>query len=155
MFNLESSVSDLPKNIERFNLTALQLFSELYSAFPNEITVETAMLGAEAAPIDTPPTEHMRYAMSADQVVHWLAEEGFVRIKGHQSGTEIHGVRLTLKGLTVLGYVPASLKQRDPKEPLITKINRVLANGAEKAGTEGVKAILSGACPEFCVRGIA
>ncbi len=137
-------MSDTPKNIERFNLTALQLFNRLYDEFPSEVTVETAMLGVEAAPEGVAAGELLNYAMFADEVVHWLAEEGFVRIHGSQNGTEIHRVRLTLKGLTILGYMPTALRQKEPIEPLIKKIKRVLASGAEKASAEAVKTILGG-----------
>ena len=137
-------MSSVPPNIERFNLTALRVFERLYDEFPGEADLETAMLGAEAAPEDLDVGYSLNYALFADEVVHWLAEEGFIRISGHQSGTAITGVRLTLKGLTILGYLPSSLQGKEVSEPIITKIKRVLSSGAEKASAEAVKSVLSG-----------
>ena len=137
-------MSQVPPNIQRFNLTALRLFSELYDAFPNTINIETAMLGAESAPEELPAPDALAYAMGADEVLTWLAEEGFIRIAGGNLGTEVHGVRLTLKGLTILGYVLTALKTSEASEPMIDKIKRTLGSGAEKAGAEAVKALLGG-----------
>lgn len=138
------TMSDIPPNIQRFNLTALHLFSQLYDAFPSPIDIETAMLGAQAAPEDLAPSYAVTYAMGADEVIEWLEEEGFVRTAGRTIGTGIRGVRLTLKGLTVLGYIPMALVPAEKSEPFIDKIKRTLSTGAEKAGAEGVKAILGG-----------
>jgi len=137
-------MAHVPPNIERFNLTALRLFNDLYDAFPNAIDIDTAVLGAEAAPEELPAPDALAYAMGADEVVTWLAEEGFIRVAGGNLGTEINGVRLTLKGLTVLGYIPTVLKPNEASEPMIDKIKRTLGSGAEKAGAEAVKALLGG-----------
>jgi hypothetical protein len=48
-----------------------------------------------------------------------------------------------MRGLTILGYVPQSLTLLGKREPLISKIKRVLAKGAEDASTDAVKDILA------------
>jgi len=52
-------------------------------------------------------------------------------------------VRLTLKGLTILGYIPAALQPTDPKEALIAKVKRVLTTGAATATSESIKLVVS------------
>lgn len=139
-----SPMSDIPPNIQRFNLTALRLFANLYDAFPSPIDIEYGYLGAESAPEGLAPADVLAYALGADEVVEWLEEEGFVRTTGRTVGATISGVRLTLKGLTVLGYIPTSIVPTESSEPIIDKIKRTLSKGIETAGSEGVKTLLGG-----------
>lgn len=52
-------------------------------------------------------------------------------------------VRLTLKGLTILDYVPAALRPTEQKEALITKVKRVLESAAAAASSESIKLVVS------------
>ena len=136
-------MSDIPQNIQRFNLIALVLFTKLYEAFPSGIDVEPLKVGHDALPKDESwDDQAWDFGAVAYDVVLWLAEEGFLRYENPNNTREFYNARLTMKGLTVLGYVPTSLQSTGPKEPLIEKIKRVLATGTEKAGAEGVRAIL-------------
>lgn len=136
-------MANIPPNIERFNLTVIHLFNDLYDSFPTAIDVDTSMLGIKAAPEGLSGAEILTYAMCAGDVVTWLQEEGFLTIYGTDNAGTITDVRLSLKGLTLLGYVPASLRFVDRKEPIIDKIKRVLAAGTEQASTEAIKTILA------------
>lgn len=136
-------MSDIPKNIHRFNLIALLLFAKLYESFPSGIDIEPLKVGHEALPKDPSwDDEAWDFYEVAYDVVRWLAEEGFLRYENPNNTRDFYNVRLTMKGLAILGYVPTSIKFSDPKEPLIEKIKRVLATGTEKAAAEGVRAIL-------------
>ena len=130
-------------NIDRFNLAAIELFSVLYDHFPLPTDIETTEIGVEAAPEETTPVEMFRYTVYAEHALTWLVEEGFLRYEPPNFGTCYRNVRLTLKGLTLLGYVPSSLKTGEHGEPIIAKIKRVLSGGTEKAATETVKSLLS------------
>ena len=130
-------------NIDRFNITALTLFDRLYDAFPNPIDIETHELGIRAAPDEASVVESVKFAVHASNAVAWLAEEGFIRFEPPLSGTTFRQVRLTLKGLTVLGYLPTAVSERGKPQTVISRIKKVLSGGAEKAGTEAVKVLLT------------
>ena len=136
-------MSDIPKNIQSFNLYCLTLFAQLYEAFPKPVRVEVATLSSHA----TAPTASYEEAWSsiemAGNVVSWLKDEGVIRITGTTPVGDFADVVLTLKALTLLGYVPTSLQEAERKEPIIDKIKKALASGAEKAAADGVKSILT------------
>lgn len=132
---------DVPENIHKFNLNALSLLARLYESFPSSIELRPSSVGA--APQDASYDEAFKFSAEADDVVTWLAEEGFLRFQNRDLSGTFYQVRLTLKGLTVLGYIPTSLQAKDRKEPVIDKIKRVLASGTEKASAEAVKCLLS------------
>jgi hypothetical protein len=130
-------------NIDRFNLTALKLFEKLYDEFPNPRDIDTKELGISASPDDAEFIEAFKFTVYAQNAVSWLAEEGFIRYEQHESGTTFRRVRLTLKGLTVLGYIPTAVRGREKPVTLISRVKKVLAGGAEKAGTEAVRTIIT------------
>jgi hypothetical protein len=132
-----------PDNITQFNLIALELFNKLYNKFPTPIDLTASKVGLGASPQNASYDESWNYMAEAEHVVTWLTEEGFLRYKSHDQSGSFFGVRLTLRGLTVLGYIPTSLNESEKREPIIDKIKGVLKIGAEKAGTEAVKSILS------------
>lgn len=75
------------------------------------------------------------------EVINFLAEEGFLTHKGALiCGSQFIQVRLTMKGLAVLGYVPASI---DKQEPLISKIRAVVGGGLKEAGGETIRQLVS------------
>ena len=129
-------------NIDRFNLAAVELFSVLYDHFPLPVDIETTEIGVEAAPEEASAVEMLRFTVYAEHALTWLVEEGFIRYDPPPIATRYRDVRLTLKGLTLLGYTPSSLKASEPNESIITKIKRVLSGGAEKAATDAVKSLL-------------
>jgi len=53
-----------------------------------------------------------------------------------------YGVRLTLRGLTILGYLPSSVTQGEKDEPLIEKIKQYVSSGAKMASGEVAKKII-------------
>ncbi len=136
-------MTDIPKNIQRFNLIALLLFAKLYESFPSGIDIEALKLGHDAVPKNTASDEQdWDFGAAAYDVVLGLAEEGFLRYDNPNHTRDFFNARLTMKGLTVLGYLPVSLQSGDAKEPIIEKIKRILATGTEKAAADGIGAIL-------------
>lgn len=136
-------MNDIPQNIQRFNLIALVLFKKLYESFPSGTDVEPINVGFDALPKDESwDDQAWDFGAIAYDIVLWLAEEGFLRYENPNHTREFYNARLTMKGLTVLGYVPTSLQPGDPKEPIIEKIKRILATGTEKVVAEGVKTII-------------
>lgn len=137
------STDTIPANIDQFNRTALTLFSRLYDRFPAPTDIEPLDLGLSGIPDDASDVQALSYAVRAEHVISWLEEEGFIRVQDRDLGGKFYGVRLSLRGLTVLGYIPTVLKQGEEPETMITKVKRALSSGAEKAGAEAVKGLLS------------
>lgn len=80
-----------------------------------------------------------------DDVIDWLAEEGFLRYErdpNHQHGF-YWKVRLTLNGLTILGYMPTALQQAEQKEPLIQKVKTAISSATSSAGKEARTLVVS------------
>jgi hypothetical protein len=130
-------------NIEIFNRICLQLLSELYESFPVPIVVEPNALAISAIPKDSSFNGAWDAIEISTETIFFLQQEGFLSIGGTLNTGESHDVRLTMKGLAVLGSVPVSLKKNDPREPLITKIGKLLGVGVEKAATEAVQSAMS------------
>ena len=124
-------------NIAFFNRLTLAVFEELYSAFPTPQDIDVNAIAAELIPQDAEEHETWNSLQAAEDAIDFLAQEGFLTHKGSflEGGTFLK-VRLTLKGLAILGSTPDSLEE---KKPLIGRIRNVLAGGAKEAGTEAVK----------------
>lgn len=119
------------------------LFAKLYESFSSGIDIEALKLGHDAVPKAIAADEQdWDFGAAAYDVVLWLAEEGFLRYENPNHTRDFFNARLTMKGLTVLGYLPVSLQSGDAKEPIIDKIKRILATGTEKAAADGIGAIL-------------
>ena len=52
------------------------------------------------------------------------------------------GVRLTMKGLSVLGQVPATVKPGEPSESIAAKLKKAVSKGAEAAASDSIKSLL-------------
>ena len=76
------------------------------------------------------------------ETVTFLREEGFLTYRDRVLSGEFGGVRLTMKGLAILG-IPISLRPDEPREPMIRKIKRVAAKGGEKVASEVVQKLVS------------
>jgi predicted Zn-dependent protease with MMP-like domain len=133
-------MTTVPTNILRFNDITLKLFEKLYSSFPEGIKVEGCSVGAEATALDATFDDAFETVTMADFVIAWLGEEGFIRYESRNHKGCYFGVRLTLRGLTILGYLPSSITPK--KEPLIDKIKKYVSSSAEKATGESAKIII-------------
>ncbi|BDU18141.1 hypothetical protein [Lysobacter auxotrophicus] len=124
-------------NMEFFDRFTLALFERLYSSFPTPVEVDAVSIGASLLPEDVDQAVGFDLLQAAEHAVTFLAEEGFVTHQGRYLERAVFlEVRLTSKGLAVLGSTPGSLENR---EPLIARIRRALAGGVREAGTETVK----------------
>lgn len=136
-------MADIPPNIQKFNLICLKLFADLYEAFPNTVRTQIAVLDAETIPLTTTYNHSLDSIEMARNVVSWLKDEGFIRITSTTMAGDHANIVLTLKSLTLLGYVPTAIQGSEQKEPLINKVKRAISLGAEKAAADGVKSILT------------
>lgn len=130
-----------PENIEIFNRICVALFDMLYSAFPVPIEIDVNAVAMSAVPQDASYKTAWDVLSVGGEVINFLAEEGFLTHKGVSlDGSQFNQVRLTMKGLAVLGYVPTSLEKQ---EPLISRIRGVVGGGLKEAGGETVRQLVS------------
>lgn len=98
-------------NIERFDEITGKVLAALYQAFPVPTNlkaadfVEPAYCFDEILGADMPAPEAEFFIAC----VHWLAEAGYLRLKGDNYGIILEAV-LTAKGLETLKAVPKSLE---------------------------------------------
>lgn len=141
-------MAEIQENMDAFNRVSLELFARLYDSFPRPFNIDPTVaneLGFAAVPQEATEEQSFNISTSGVDVVEWLAEEGFIRYEpdpNHQYG-HFWKVRLSLKGLTILGHIPSSLRAVEQKEALITKVKRVLTSGAGTAGSESIKLVVS------------
>jgi hypothetical protein len=136
-------MSKVNQNIEIFNLICLQLFSDLYETFPVPIAVDPDSLALSAIPKESSFDGTWSAREISSEAVNFLQQERFLTFGGRVPTGEYHDVRLTMKGLAVLGSVPVSLKQNEPREPIIAKIGKLMGKGAQNVATETVQAVVS------------
>lgn len=131
-----------PPNIVLFNRLTLVILTHLYEHFPKKIQLNTQDLVKQTLTEDTSYPDAFDRQFFANDVVKFLAEEGFV-VFDHAMGTGggFVGARLTMKGLTVLGYTPAVLKDQ---KPLIDRASAIVKGGFKEAGGEAVRQVVSG-----------
>ena len=130
-----------PKNIRAFNWLTLKIFNDLYENFPEPSDIEGLRFVMSTLFDVGTKSKEAEYLTHFTATMRWLKDEGFIRYESDASGN-FRKVLLTLRGLTVLGYTPTSLSLTDRKEPIIAKIKRVLAKGAEGAASDTAKAII-------------
>ncbi len=133
------------KNFEAFNRIALYLLIKLFESFPKNVDIDANSLGCEAKSKDKDETyeeiwESMEFAL---YTITWLQKEGFIDIEHQCYGGKFLGCRLTLKGLTLLGYTP--LKGGKKYHNLAEKAKAALAEGARDVVTEVAKELFIGA----------
>ncbi len=129
-----------PDNIVFFNAFTLALFDRLYESFPVPLDVDVRAIAMSALPADAEYEQAWDALSAAQEAVVFLAEEGFLTHKGSylEGGTFLQ-VRLSLKGLAILGSTPGSL---EAKQTLISRARGALAAGAKEVGSEAAKQVV-------------
>jgi hypothetical protein len=130
-----------PDNIKAFNYVVLKVLTQLYDKFPEptEISgfryVAETVVGKGAEAIETKYSYLFPYTMA------WLQEEGFVKFEPGPGIEHYRNVVLTLRGLTVLGYVPKSLGF-GRKKTLVERAKHALSTGVSEAVPDTVKTLM-------------
>ena len=125
-------------NVEIFNRICLYLLSELYDSFPVPINIDADRQALYAIPESLDSEGALNVMDIANETLDFLCQEGFVS----KSGSEFKNVRLTMKGLAILG-VPVSLESKEHEKPLIDNIKSILGKGVEKSATKVVQSVIS------------
>lgn len=131
---------DVPKNIEVFNHIVLYVLIKLYDAFPEPIGLDSSSIGLDARPDENDRDEIWKSMVLSEHTIDWLQQEGFITVESKTNIGDFgyNGVRLTLKGLTLLGYTPASVVGEKNKETLINRAKGVFLKATEQSATEVV-----------------
>jgi glutaredoxin-related protein len=129
-------------NVEAFNLICLHLFAELYEEFPVPTVIDPNSLGLSAIPDESEFEATWDVMKIAVETVKFLQEEGFLTFRDQVGTGEFDDVRLTMKGLAILG-IPVILVAAESQEPIIRKIKRLAGKGAEKVSADAVQAVVS------------
>lgn len=130
-----------PPNIDLFNRFALAVFRKLYLSFPVAIELDVNDLIMSVTPTDASYDEAFDVLSVGGEALNFLASEGFLVHQGALlDGSQFLQVRLTMKGLAVLGSMPAALER---KESLITKILAISGKGLKDAASEQVQDLAS------------
>ena len=129
-------------NIETFNRICLHLFSELYDAFPVPVAVNPSSMGLSATPENLDYEGAWGVMTIAVESIDFLAQEGFLTKRESMSPGELSDVRLTMKGLAILG-IPISLNPDETQKPAIEKIKTVMGKGAEQFSNKAIQAVIS------------
>jgi len=131
----------VPPNIDLFNRFSLAVFQKLYVSFPVSIELNVDDLMMSALPSDSSFGETFDALQVGGETLEFLSSEGFLTHKGALlDGSQFLQVRLTMKGLAILGSTPASL---DKKESLMSKILAVTGKGLKDAASEQVQDLAS------------
>lgn len=135
------------QHMEHFNRIVIELFIRLFNAFPHPQNIDSqAVMDIGFGDIENtnPDNETMSIGAKASNVMEWLREEGFIRYDpdpNYRPGN-FWKVRLTLKAVTILGYIPVSLRKTDPKEPLIQKAEQVISSAESTSGKEAIRRVV-------------
>ena len=91
---------------------ALHTLVRLFEAFPRRTDLDSRSIGIDAKPTDSNETwdEIWSDIMLGYDSIDWLKEEGFISVQSVTLAGDFKGVRLTLSGLTLLGYQPPTLE---------------------------------------------
>lgn len=140
-------------NFDLFNQIALHCLVKLFDEFPNEIELNAHSLALDAIP----QNEHKDSEAAWDlmelgiNTITWLKSEGFISFKNRAYGGEFFQVRLTLKGLSLLGY---SLPRHNEPETLIEQAKEVLKDASVGSAKEIMtKLFMTGLCASSGVIG--
>lgn len=136
----------IPPNINCFNILALYIFQEMYDSFPQPLDITLLDLAEKCYQKNPSLGNEQDFIKIVESSVDWLKSEGFIKFERLQrndspSGT-IFQAQLTLKSLTVLGFLPSVIKGKAKRETIIDRIKKILSSSAESAGEDAVKGVL-------------
>ncbi|MFL1404936.1 hypothetical protein ACJO2E_06275 [Marinobacter sp. M1N3S26] len=129
-------------NFDIFNQITLHLLVRLFESFPNYLAVDARALGFDAIKMkdDEDFDEAWELLAISKNSVSWLQSEGFIEVEGRVVDDQIN-VRLTLKGLTLVGYAPPTV-QDSRFENIADEAKAALVEGSRSAASDVVKGLL-------------
>jgi hypothetical protein len=131
-------------NFDLFNQITLYALVKLFDEFPKPIQVNAKSIALEAVPKDEDESYDSAWDLMDFGVntLSWLESEGFISIESKVYGGDFIGVRLTLKGLSLLGY---SMPGLPPSEALIEQAKTALKEASKDSAKEILTKLFTGA----------
>lgn len=128
-------------NFDIFNQITLHLLVRLFESFPNYLAVDARALGFDAIKMkdDEDFDEAWELLAISKNSVSWLQLEGFIEVEGRTVDDQIN-VRLTLKGLTLVGYAPPTV-QGSRFNNIADEAKAALVEGSRSAASDVVKGL--------------
>lgn len=129
-------------NFEIFNQITLHLLVRLFESFPNYEQIDARALGFDAISMkdDESFDEAWELLELSKNSVSWLQTEGFIEVSNKVGKSSKISMRLTLKGLTLLGYAPPTVKD-SPYQTVLEEAKGALASGSRAAVADVVKGL--------------
>ena len=136
------------EKFEAFNRIALFGLVQLFESFPKPMDLDSRRIGIDAKPPDEDETQEELWAnMSLGYwTLSWLRDEGFIRAAERTWGeSRFCNARLTLKGLTLLGYAAPTTDGGKEDETFADRAKDAIAEGTREAAVETVKDLMKSA----------
>jgi len=139
------------QSFDAFNRIALYVLVHLFESFPHQIELDANTIGTQAKPTDSNKAESEIFDSLVENhtlaysTISWLRDEGFISVGDVNLDSQFRDARLTLKGLTLLGFEGPELENDSSFRNFAEEGARVLREGTRSAATDLVKElILSG-----------
>lgn len=137
--------SSPPRNIEIFDQITAYTLIKLYGSFPIPQNLCQDEIYREAVKDCTDGNEAFEiYTSYIASTLSFLSDEKFIQYDQNTSlmpsGLDYFGVRLTLKGLTLLGTVPKTVNDT-PQYSFIDLLNNSFKTGTKSALSDIVKSL--------------
>jgi hypothetical protein len=129
-----------PENIQVFNYFVLKVLTKLYDKFPEPTEINGVRF---LVPIFKKGrgTMETKYYFLFPHTMAWLREEGFIKFESGSATDHFKNVTLTLRGLTILGYVPQCLG-RGRKKTIAERARHALSKGVGEAVSDVAKTLI-------------
>jgi len=123
--------------MEYFNLYCLKLLQHLYDRFPvpADISEDELLLDFVGDEL-TEAEELAQHQRMLCHIVDFLESEGFLTIQARLLEGGYVNVRLTMKGLAVLGAIPAAVTTVTQRTSLIKRIKGLFEKGLDAGATK-------------------
>src|ERR1017187_5889258 len=129
-----------PDNIQVFNFFVLKVLTQLYDKFPEPVEVKGVDFLVQTFHKGRRTIE-TKYFFLFPHTMTWLREEGFVKFESGSANGHFKNVTLTLRGLTILGYVPQCLG-RGRKKTIAERARHALSKGVGEAVSDVAKTLI-------------
>ncbi|MBA3756140.1 MAG: hypothetical protein H0X02_07945 [Nitrosomonas sp.] len=141
--------SSPPRNIEIFDRITAYTFIKLYESFPIPQNLYLEEIYHEAVQGCTDENEAFQiYTSYITSTISFLADEKFIQYDQNtnpmQSSPEYFGVRLTLKGFSLLGATPKTVIEKTnntPQSSFIELLKSSFSTGTKSALSDIVKSL--------------
>lgn len=133
------------RRMEYFNLYCLKLLQHLHAEFPIPTKLSDEQLMIDFVVEDNIAAgEMIVHHHMLGHILDFLKREGFIEFSDRSLDGHFYNVRLTMRGLAVLGAVPDSLNQAPERRPIIKRINSLFEKGIDAGTSKAAEELVGG-----------